>query len=618
MIEPRLFLCSGAEQPSDTEGRHLVSLDVAGPDPNVNLKIQDVARLFYKHLSPRNLDLLELASYVYTADAGTRRSQQWEADAVEPWQRDLKFIIPVRDVSFWTSSDVSSALNRSLSFLTTDRWSFEFVPMRRETVAEQYLDIGDESWPFRDMPRVTMFSGGLDSLAGAVQAARAGERLVLVSHRPVTTISRRQRDLYLALRKGFPNIQMLHVPVWINKAGRFGYEPSQRTRSFLFSALGTVVAGLVGAGEVSFFENGVVTLNLPVADEVLRARASRTTHPLALRHLAQFSSLVSGKELRINNPFVYKTKAEVVASIADAGMGHLIGLSVSCAHTMHKSKAQQHCGTCSQCIDRRVGVLAAGLGHFDPENDYVSDVFTGLRKEGYERNIAIHYARHATELNRMSSEQFATRFNLDVTRAVRGEPDTTTAAERIYELHERHSDGVLRVLAQQMEAHAKQLVSGSLEPSSMLALIAGRHHNYPLWHAYADKLGSILQTGLPKACASHPPKNEPHLQELADAILATQDEELIREFPFMRWSSSSTKPDWSKESFALWIEAKFVRKKQDILPITEAIAADITKYGDNQRRVLFVVYDPTHAVLDDRQFSSPIVARENMRVYFIR
>jgi hypothetical protein len=110
MIEPRLFLCSGAPDPIDTEGRFLVRLDVAGGDPNVNVRIRDVARLFYQHLDARSIDLLELAAYVFTADAGTRRGAQWQEEAIEPWQRDLKLVIPVRDLAFWTAPDVRDAL----------------------------------------------------------------------------------------------------------------------------------------------------------------------------------------------------------------------------------------------------------------------------------------------------------------------------------------------------------------------------------------------------------------------------------------------------------------------------------------------------------------------------
>jgi hypothetical protein len=46
----------------------------------------------------------------------------------------------------------------------------------------------------------------------------------------------------------------------------------------------------VQAGGIRFFENGIMSLNLPVADEAIRARASRTTHPVALQLLKSLSS----------------------------------------------------------------------------------------------------------------------------------------------------------------------------------------------------------------------------------------------------------------------------------------------------------------------------------------
>jgi len=79
-----------------------------------------------------------------------------------------------------------------------------------------------------------------------------------------------------------------------------------------------------------------------------------------------------------------------------------------------------------------------------------------------------------------------------------------------------------------------------------------------------------------------------------------------------------TKPDWSDERANVWVELKYVRKKTDIKSISEDIAADITKYGDNGRRTLFVVYDPQHLISDDQQFAQPVVARPDMMLSIIR
>jgi len=86
----------------------------------------------------------------------------------------------------------------------------------------------------------------------------------------------------------------------------------------------------------------------------------------------------------------------------------------------------------------------------------------------------------------------------------------------------------------------------------------------------------------------------------------------------MSWSASRTKPDWSSEEFGLWVELKYVRQKKDIREITEAISSEITKYGDNGMRVLFVVYDPHHLVIDENEFSKDILVRKAMQVGFVR
>jgi hypothetical protein len=446
----------------------------------------------------------------------------------------------------------------------------------------------------------------------------SGGNLVLVSHRPVGTINKRQRELFEQLRLLYTN-PMIHIPVWINKAKNFGREHTQRTRSFLYSALGAIVAESVKAGGVRFFENGIVSLNLPVADEVLRARASRTTNPQALALLSELCSLVVERELTIDNPFLFKTKAEVVSIIGERGASKLIQHTSSCAHTgFFSSKTQWHCGTCSQCIDRRIAIIAAGQTANDSEIDYVSDVFLGDRKEGYERNIAVDYVRHAFELQRMNEAELAQAFNLELSRASRFFPNRREVVEKFIELHKRHGSIACSVIQQQLSINSSKLLNGELSNSSMLGLIAGQKHLTSSWNRLADRIADILKAGVPIACQDIKPQNEPHLQQICDALLRAEESKLIREFPFMKWSGSSTKPDWSSEDFNLWVELKYVRQKKDILGITEAIAADITKYGDNNKRVLYAVYDPNHHIIDEHTFSSPILARPTMQVAFIR
>ena len=491
-------------------GKRRIDLNAIGNKANVNIRFENVARVFNQHLSPRLVDLLEIASYVYAADCATSRGKGWtDDDSTEPWGRELAFVIPVREPAFWNSAEIRHLIIEVLNFLSNDKYSFSFVPLERDRSDQQYLGFGElEDWPFYAPERVLMFSGGLDSLAGAVETARGGGRLVLVSHRPVSTLDSRQKKLFSELREEFPD-RLIHIPVWINKAEKLGREPTQRTRSFLYSALGTVVAQSVRAGGVRFFEDGIVSLNLPVADEALRARASRTTHPVALQLLKSLCSAVTERDFAVDNPYLFKTKADVATILSTNKAAHLIPYTCSCAHSMFKSKAQWHCGSCSQCIDRRFAITAAGLLAYDSNADYVSDVFVGPRKDGPEKSMAVDYARHGIELCRRSESELAALFNAELSRAVRYETKRSEAAERIISMHKRHGEVVTRVLQEKIVEHAAKLVEGTIDDTSLLALVIGKKH---LEHksqlaAEPEEGGPAKSQGAMKSGSSVQPQN---------------------------------------------------------------------------------------------------------------
>ena len=458
-------------------GRHQIELDAIVDKHNVNIRFEDVARRFQHNISPRLMDFLEIAAYVFTADCSTPRGEWTDAKREEPWGRDLAFLIAVREPKFWEAPRVKSLMEGVLRFLSDDTYSFQFVPLEADRRGQTpYFEFHDQNdWPFHKPDRVLMFSGGLDSLAGIVDTAASGGKSVLISHRPVSTLYARQRKLFGELDKKFPG-QLIHIPVWINKDERFGREPTQRTRSFLFAALGTLVAQSVDACGIRFYENGVLSVNLPVAEEVLRARASRTTHPVALHMLASLAAAVTERELPIDNPFLFKTKTEVMQILSTHDATDLIALTCSCSHLMFQSGEKRHCGSCSQCIDRRFAVAGAGLVSKDPETDYVSDVFVGPCPKQLDRSIAIDYTRHGIELERRSEVEIAAVFNAEVSRAVRYERKGRESAEALIAMYKRHGTIVRQVLEGQVRLNAAKLIDRNLEKTSLLALAIGQNY----------------------------------------------------------------------------------------------------------------------------------------------
>jgi hypothetical protein len=181
----------------------------------------------------------------------------------------------------------------------------------------------------------------------------------------------------------------MHVPIWTTLEGKIGKEATHRTRSFLFASLGAVTARLFGRDQLYFFENGVVSLNLPPAAQVVGARATRTTHPQSLAGFRRVLSNVLGRPFEVENPFIWRTKSEIISEIALNGCGEMIRHTRSCTRVHEMTILHPHCGRCSQCIDRRFGVIAAEQDHQDPADAYKVDLFLGKRQPGPDREMAL-------------------------------------------------------------------------------------------------------------------------------------------------------------------------------------------------------------------------------------
>ncbi len=598
-----------------------MELSTLGRDANVTVLLSDIARVLVQDLDGRLADLVELAAFVYTADSAIRRSG-WSADGSEEhWRRRFKLEVAVRDVAFWSNVAVGNLLRRLLNFLSDDSWEFGFHAISGRPETQPYLQLGPdapEDWPFRRPERVVMFSGGLDSLAGAAEMAEGGGPLLLVSHRSASVIESRQAELLGRLRSAYPNVPMRRVAVWVNKDGAVGREFTQRTRSFLFWALGTAVGHSVEAGGVRFFENGVVSLNLPIADQVQGARASRTTHPFALSLMEELATIVVGNSFAVDNPFIFDTKTDVVRRVLATREPDLIRSTCSCTRTRIQRRQGWHCGLCSQCIDRRLACLAAGAGDYDPSMDYNIDPLVGARPKALDQQMAAFYARHVKVLSDMTADDVADRFAMELSRAVRAFPDPSAAGIKLAKMHVRHGRQAAGAMYAWVQQNACAIVDGVVERTSLMGMVLGREHVRPAWNRLADRLCGILEAGLPRLCQAAQPANELRLQEMCDGLFAAADEQLNREFPFAKWGGKMTKPDWSSDEARLWVELKYVRQKTDVRQITEDISADITKYGDAGQRCLFLTYDPDGFIVDRAEFVGSIECHNGCMARILR
>jgi hypothetical protein len=456
----------------------------------IHLDIGSIPKRLASNLPPVAADLVELAAYVYTADGACTRGGDREFEYGEKWRRNFRFDVPVRVPQLWSSAAVRNALTEALGFLSDDDYEFHFHQLERPPLLESYLfdgaDLGDGG-----IEEVMLFSGGLDSFAGAVQEVLVGHRrTALVSHVSTEKIGKPQRDLFAALdaecQPGKP--RPWHVQINLNKAKALGREPTQRTRSFVYSSIAAVVAKMLGRSRIRFYENGVISFNLPTSLQVLGGRASRTTHPLALNCISALLGQLFDAPFEIENPFLWKTKTEVLQQLKAAGHSRLAAKTISCAHTLGRTNQHSHCGRCSQCIDRRLVALAAG---YDDAEDPAIMYEAGMdapREDERDRTMIERYVGEALRIRRMgSATEFLTAHG-EVARALRAiGTDTTAALQQVFALHRRHADQVRDALSGLIAVNAPRIVDKTIPPTSPIGLAAG----------LASSLGVSVATSAP-------------------------------------------------------------------------------------------------------------------------
>ena len=333
----------------------------------------------------------------------------------------------------------------TLGFLSDDEYEFVFCPAQNPASSGAYLDLqGDVNSRFSP-DEVVLFSGGLDSFAGIVETLRSsGSRVALISHKSANKLVPVREHLVHHLSRRHSPGRVMHVSVLANLARHIGPERTHRTRSFLFAAIAATVARACGVDGFRFFENGVLSMNLPLLAQVVGSRASRTTHPQVLHGFRRILGALLGSQFEVANPYAWMTKTQVVERIAQHGFADLIRDTRSCSHVHPMTTLHTHCGRCSQCLDRRFAVIAAGMADEDPAEAYGVDLFTGERPTGPDREMALAYVRMAERIKHMSEEAFRSSFG-EISRIVPFIPEQAdVAAGRIFDLHQRHAAAVCR------------------------------------------------------------------------------------------------------------------------------------------------------------------------------
>ena len=373
------------------------SIEVGG---NLSINLEPFAEL--GTIDSLDEDLVRVAAFVYAADLAIKRQER------EQHLRSISIRVPV--VNIQAFERVHSLLEQALMTVSVDNWTINFVPMTHGAPA------ATREWPQKQNATL-MFSGGLDSFAGAIHLLHKHDGITLVSH--VThnwPVKNAQTALAEAIAS-FTNSDVTHLQLSVFGRNQGGLsfpaddqrEDTQRTRSFLFTALAAVAARLSGSRRIVVMaENGQFAIHLPLSAARIGSFSTHTAHP---KFLAQMQTLLRQlfvcDDLDVVNPFVHLTKGEIVALIPPA-LHPTISQSTSCWRAARVPTKATHCGECVPCLCRRIALEANGINLPEYHRDLLVEKVGRLGADDLgKRNLIdlCHFIALFEGPNRLRSEQ---------------------------------------------------------------------------------------------------------------------------------------------------------------------------------------------------------------------
>ncbi len=322
---------------------------------NSTLKIDMETLLPFANLVNKEVfDFFIISATVYGIDRFVERRK----NSVDGWSRELKVNFPVHNISKWNTCKME--LNSLLSFLTGDYWDVEFrqeiFDVPKATLDKEYLV------PFE---QVNLFSGGLDSLIGALDFLKQNslKKVLFVSHWD-RSMSKSKSDQESLLPNIIHQNQFEVIPsvlVYLSSTNR-DRESTFRSRSLLFIGIALLAAQATKTSKIIVPENGTVSLNFPLSNSRRSSCSTRTTHPLVLETVLSIWKILSIKS-GLENPYEFQTKGEMVVNCKDPiNLSKLIIKSNSCGKRGHRAHWEDgkrnatHCGVCMPCLYRQASL----------------------------------------------------------------------------------------------------------------------------------------------------------------------------------------------------------------------------------------------------------------------
>lgn len=314
-------------------------------------------------------DLFIISSLVYGIDILLPRREI----GLDGWSREIVVSFPVeRPDLFITGKEL---LEKTLNFLTGDIWTISF----EERLIKRLYKLGKRQKAHCDDYRkkhkvVNLFSGGMDSLIGAInQLHNSNDEVCLVSHTDAMFKGAKtdQKDILEEIKKKYHNYY--HIPTRVDMKKRdvhghaYNKETTLRSRSFLFLSMAVLVADSIDTTMPVYIpENGTISLNYPLTPSRRSSCSTRTTHPHFLQLMGEFLQTI-GLNHPIINDYQMCTKGEMVEKCVDKKL-LLATYPYSCScgkrgtrKDIRDNAHASHCGVCMPCIYRRAALHKIGV-----------------------------------------------------------------------------------------------------------------------------------------------------------------------------------------------------------------------------------------------------------------
>lgn len=304
------------------------------------------------------IDFLEFMLALYAIDRIAPREQTWK--------RTIRIRFPVVKERLGRWNAVLDSIKALCSRAAGDEVSVELIERR----APMHLDYIALPFALRDdpPPTVSLFSSGLDSLAGVSRIMKDTQSVhllisIIANPNKIAQFDAIKGDLERCY--GTERIETLRLSSFLDYSGhtkRGRQEKTQRFRTPLALAAGLTAAAMVGSKILHVHENGFGLLNLPIPSVQLTHESSQALFPAdALVWSSISEALLDGVTVRYPNRF--RTKGEMLVELPP-NLSATIKRTTSC-DAPPRISGYANCGLCGSCVLRRLAIAIAKLSDHD-------------------------------------------------------------------------------------------------------------------------------------------------------------------------------------------------------------------------------------------------------------